>query len=78
MKLSPKQVDDLVSAFVCQTANGLGTYSLRGVQMRALEGKGLAESFLGSSAAGGSRARHYRLTERGLDLGKQLHDARRR
>lgn len=75
-KLTKKQAEDLDTAYVCQTANGVGSYTLHGAQMRALEKKGLATSFLGSSINGGSSARHYRLTATGLALGRAVYEAR--
>ena len=71
-QLTDKQARDLRSAFVCQRANGFSSYTLKGSQMRWMEARGWAQSVLGCSVRGGSKARYYRLTVAGLDAAERL------
>ncbi len=76
-KLTVKQADQLLTALTMEEANGVGraNHFGDGHLCRALEGKGLMTSFIGTGTTykgGGKIKRYYRLTFEGRTLAKSL------
>lgn len=73
IKLTDKQKDDLLTAYVMAKANGRTAPGIRGSRFRSLEAKGLFTSRLHGSTRGARPSRSFYFTDEGLAVAEALY-----